>query len=273
MNAAAMIVVQVNDPSLKKAAVRAAHPEEDVVLENRLAAEALKFGFPRLVVRDAHPRRLAVPRGVPVLEVDRGTLGRWEADRRSQGLFPPHFDYIADRLREAVQDHASPSTSADRGLSDLSHAAGARLPRSLRSFGRRVLEFPIRYTTLHSLASASSTSPGALRARFRRRELASPSTYLRWFRLMAVADFLSDRTVTVARAARRLGFTSDGNLCRMMMTVTEMTPTEARTRRGWNHLLVSFSWQHLSGEDLEGWAALDDLFERRVLGTKNAPPP
>ncbi|MDE0898185.1 MAG: hypothetical protein OSA81_04140 [Longimicrobiales bacterium] len=45
-----------------------------------------------------------------------------------------------------------------------------------------------------------------------------------------------------------------------------MTPTKARTLPGWNRLLINFSWQHLSGEDLEGGAALDDLFECRVVG-------
>jgi hypothetical protein len=43
-----------------------------------------------------------------------------------------------------------------------------------------------------------------------------------------------------------------------------VTPTEVRTVRGWNRLLVSFGWQFLSPEALEGWASLDELFDRRV---------
>lgn len=58
----------------------------------------------------------------------------------------------------------------------------------------------------------------------------------------------------------------------MITTVTGMTPTEARTLRGWNRLFINFSWQHLSCEDLEGGAALDDLLECRVVGYKNGPP-
>jgi len=75
---------------------------------------------------------------------------------------------------------------------------GYRYPHT--PFGRRVLEFPIRYKAVHSLACAASTYPGALKARFRLHELTSPSTYLRRFQLMAVADLLSDRTVTVAQS-------------------------------------------------------------------------
>ena len=37
------------------------------------------------------------------------------------------------------------------------------------------------------VAAACDTSRGALKARFRRRGLPSPSTYLRWFRVFAVA--------------------------------------------------------------------------------------
>jgi hypothetical protein len=75
---------------------------------------------------------------------------------------------------------------------------------------------------------------------------------------------LSDRSVTVAAAAARLGFSSDGNLCRMMTSLTRLTPTDVRTLRGWNTLLISFAWQHLTPEALDGWAGLDGLFERRV---------
>jgi AraC-like DNA-binding protein len=81
---------------------------------------------------------------------------------------------------------------------------------------------------------------------------------------MAVAHVLSDRSVSVATAAHRLGFTSDGNLCRMMGALTRMTPTDVRTVRGWNTLLISFAWVHLTPEALDAWAGLDGLFERRV---------
>ena len=75
---------------------------------------------------------------------------------------------------------------------------------------------------------------------------------------------MSDRTVTVAAAARRLGFTSDGNLCRMLWSVSSMTPTEVRTLTGWRRLLITFTWQHLSADDREAWSTLDDLFRSRA---------
>jgi len=259
-----MIVVQVTDPNLRKAAVRAAHPEEDVVVEQRLAVEAIELGFPRLVIRDGLRRSQPLDTVVPVLEIDDATLRRWDLERRVQELPPTRLDHLTDSLRTAIEIESEGATWVDRAFGDLSRAAGARLPYPLRAFGRRVMEFPIHYTSLHPLAAACGTSRGAIKARFRRRGLTSPSTYLRWFRMMAVADLLSDRSVTVAGAARRLGFTSNGNLCRMMLTVTGVTPTEARTLRGWNRLLITFAWQHLSGDDLEGWAALDELFDHRA---------
>ena len=60
----------------------------------------------------------------------------------------------------------------------------------MRPFGRRVLEFPIRSTTVHSLACASPASPVVLKARFRHREVTSPSTYSRRFRLISSATGL-----------------------------------------------------------------------------------
>lgn len=107
-------------------------------------------------------------------------------------------------------------------------------------------------------------SRGALKARFRRRGLSSPAIYLRWFRLMAVARLLSDESVTVAAAAERLGFTSSGSLCRMMSTVAEMTPTEAKTSSGWNRIVISVARVHLSPRLLEAWESFGELLERRA---------
>ena len=259
-----MIVVQVNDPHLRRAVCRAAHPEEDVVLESRLAGDALEWGFPRLVVRDWEARPLALPRGVRLVEVDDRMLRRWELERRAEELPPTRLDHVTERMSVLMDRSGDERSWIDAALADLTRATGARLPLPLRAFGRRILEFPYRYTTLHPLAEACGTTRGALKARFRRRGLPSPSTYLRWFRIIAVANLLSDRSVTIASAARRLGFTSDGNLCRMIDAVAEMTPTEARTVKGWNRLLISFAWTKLAPDALEAWATLDDLFERRV---------
>jgi AraC-like DNA-binding protein len=127
-----------------------------------------------------------------------------------------------------------------------------------------VLEFPSRYRTLHDVADCCDMSRGALKARFRRRGLPSPYTYLRWLRVLAVAEVLSDRDVTVARAAYQLGFTSAGNLCRLIDQLADTTTTELRTVHGWRRLVVRFAWVHLSPEALAAWATLTDLFERRA---------
>jgi AraC-like DNA-binding protein len=259
-----MIVARVTDPLLRKALCAAAHPEEDVVLEAGLAGDALQCGFPRLLVRAGAFLGAEPPPGLPVLDLDDTLLARWEVERRSEELPLPKLDFLARRLRGLVERSALEASWVDAALADLSRAAGARLPLPLRAFVRRVLEFPIRYTTLHPIAKECGLTRGALKARFRRRGLGSPYTYLRWLRIIAVAEVLSDRSVTVASAAARLGFTSDGNLCRMMASVTRLTPTDVRSVHGWNALLISFAWQHLTPDALDAWAGLDGLFERRV---------
>ena len=81
---------------------------------------------------------------------------------------------------------------------------------------------------------------------------------------MAAAQVLSDRSVTVATAALGLGFGSSGNLCRMMAALAQTTPTEVRTVRGWNRLLITFAWAHLTPSALDAWAQVGPLFQRRV---------
>jgi AraC-like DNA-binding protein len=259
-----MIVAQVSDPTLRRAVFRAAWEEEDV-FDGRLGQVALELGFPRFLVRD-HVRSgfPSIPGGVPIVELDERLLGRWERERRAEELPLTRLEHLTNRLTAVMSPSPSEPTRVDRTLGDLSRAAGTRLPAPLRSFARRALEFPFHYRSLEPLAAACDTTPGALKARFRRRGLTSPSVYLRWLRLLAVSDLLSDRSVTVAAAARRLGFTSDGNLCRTMTNVTGMTPTEARSVVGWRRLVVSFAWSHLSVEALDGWATLDDLFSQRA---------
>ncbi len=260
-----MIVARVTDPYVRRALLAAANPEEDVVVEPVLVAESLQSGFPRLLVGGSGadwPEDAAY--GVPVLRLDDALLRRWEAERRAVEVLPPRVEFFASRLSALIEGSAADATWVDSALADLSRAAGARLPAPLRTFARRIMEFPGRYTTLHDVAEACGMSRGALKARFRRRGLASPYTYLRWFRIMAAAAVLSDRSVTVGAAAHRLGFTSSGNLCRMMASLADQTPTEVRTVRGWQRLLISFAWIHLTPEALEAWADLDRLFHRQA---------
>lgn len=259
-----MIVVRCTDPFLRHALALAAHAEEDVVAEADLAAEALQWRFARLLVRAGGYLGTQAPEGTPVLDLDDATLRRWESERRAEDVHQPKLDFLVRRLSGLIEPSAADATWVDTALADLSRAAGARLPISLRSFARRVLEFPTRYTSLHAVAEGCQLSRGALKARFRRRGLASPHVYLRWLRLMAAAQVLSDRSVTVASAAHRLGFTSSGNLCRTMAALAQLTPTEVRTVRGWNRLLITFAWAHLTPAALDAWAQVPPLFQRRV---------
>jgi AraC-like DNA-binding protein len=262
-----MIIAYVTDPTLRAAVRLAGHPEEDVILDADAAVEALSGGYPRLVVQSedrAWP--LATPFGsaLPVLTLTQATLARWESERHSSAFPGGRAEWLGRRIAMLVERQPNEATWVDRTLGELGRAAGAPLPPALRGFARRVLEFPSHYDDLHPLADACGLSRGALKARFRRRGLPSPSLYLRWFRVMAVAYQLSDRSATVAQVANRLGYTSDGNLCRSMISLTGLTPTEVRTLRGWNRLLISFAWRYLGKESVEGWRGLEDLFLSRV---------
>ena len=259
-----MILTRVSDPLVLQAVRNAAHPEEDVVADAELVLEAMQLGFPRLLVRSGAAVHERVPQSVAVLDLDKALLGRWEAERRAKELPPPRLEYLTSRLRVHLERPATDSTWVDAALAELGRAAGAPLPLPLRAFARRVFEFPSRYRTLHDVADCCGLSRGALKARFRRRGLPSPYTYLRWLRVLAVAEVLSDRDVTVARAAHRLGFTSAGNMCRVIDQIASTTTTELRTVHGWRRLVVRFAWVHLSAEALEAWATLTDLFERQA---------
>jgi AraC-like DNA-binding protein len=259
-----MIVLRCTDPVLRSAVALAAHVEEDVVTDGELAVEALQWRFARLLVRAGGHLGTKAPEGLRVLDLDDATLRRWEAERRSEEMPPPKLAFLVGRLSSLVEPSTMGPTWVDTVLADLGRAAGSRLPVALRCFARHVLEFPTRYTSLHAIADGCELSRGALKARFRRRGLASPSVYLRWLRLIAAAQVLSVRSVSVSSAAHRVGFTSDGNLCRTMMALAQLTPTEVRTVRGWNRLLITFAWAHLTPAALDGWAQVGPLFQRRV---------
>ena len=265
-----MIVGLCSDPILRAALRRTAHPEEDVILDERLVGSALELGFPRAVVyvpEDGHPlaRRFGgLDQGVAMIAITQATLRSWEADRRAHDVPPQRVHHTADRLRIVIAQHTLGPSWVDRALADLSRAAGARLPLALRTLGRRVMEFPLQYADLHGMADVTGMTRGALKARFRRRGLPSPAHYVRWFRVLAAARLLADRDVTTAQAAHRLGFTTGGNLCRSIKAVSGFSTSEVRNVPGWNRLLVSFAWNSLGRGALEQWATLDDLFLREA---------
>lgn len=257
-----MIVANVSDARIRAALLDAAHPEEEVVWDPGLILEAVERGYPRLFVEtEAARHSLAdLVRDVPVVqlsesETSRPLRGGSAAEGRAR---------LAEYLREVVEQRADAVSWVDRTLAELTRAAGRPLPPALRAFARHVLEFPSFYDDLHPVAERCGTSRGALKARFRRRGLPSPYSYLRWMRIMACANVLSDRNVTVAQTAHRLGYTSDGNLCRTMSQLTGFTPTEVRTPQGRSRLLMAFHQKHLQPDAVEGWNDLADLFLYQV---------
>jgi AraC-like DNA-binding protein len=260
-----VILVSSRDRLIQFAVGRVARPDEAVVVDPDWIDEALAHGFARLVVCDDEgtlPTSLG--RHVPTLHVSCGLLRSWERERARSEVPAPRVVYVAERLRPWVARAAVPATWVDRLIGDLSRATGGVLPLPFRAFARHALELPSRYTDLRAHAALSGLSRGALKARFRRRGLGSPFTYLRWLRALAVAEVLSDADVTVAAAAQALGFTSDTNMCRMVRAVTGVTPGRLRESGARRELLLAFASRCLAPSQLESWNGLVDLFERRV---------
>jgi AraC-like DNA-binding protein len=260
-----VILLSTRDPVLRLAMERCARPDEAVVGEDAWIHAALEHGCARVYVRDDRPTSLSASRSarVPELYVSPDMLRDWEQERRKLEVPLPRIDDLAYRLGLAITDVALDGTWVDRLLADLARATGAPLPLSLRAFVRHTLELPCRYTGLSTISEAAGLSRGALKARFRRRGLESPFTYLRWLRALAVAEILADPEVTVAAAARALGFTSDTNMCRMVKVLTGATPGSLREPGARRALQVEFMRRHMTTEALAGWAALGRLFRAR----------
>jgi AraC-like DNA-binding protein len=262
-----MILGILADPVLRASLARAVSSEEDVVVDAAAVLDALYHGFPRMMVHDAENRRIVerMLDGVDlrVLGLSESELASWDAARRGAKVLRSREDYATDRLRHLLRGERPGPTWVDLVFRDLSRAAGSQLPSPLRGFARRVMEFPGRYHDLHGLNEATGLSRGALKARFRRRELESPSIYLRWFRAMAAAHVLREREVTTLQASHRLGYTSDGNFCRALTSTTGLTPTELRSPQGRQRLLLLFAAKYLGPAALDAWASLDPLFAGR----------
>jgi AraC-like DNA-binding protein len=152
----------------------------------------------------------------------------------------------------------------DLVLRDLSRAIGHPLPPALVGLVRRVLEYPSGYVDMGALEALTGLSVGALKARFRRRGMPSPFSYLRWLRCFAVASRLQ-HGANVADAARRLGWTSTGNLCRYIYTTTGHAPSALGADGAWEMLVAAFATKHLGPVALDAWEGLDDLFLRTTV--------
>lgn len=264
-----MIVALLSDPFLRATVRRAALPDEDVYWSEERVHEALERGFPRLVVHateDAHPlghRIRGLPPELPVLTLSRPTLQAWESARRARGFAVSRVDDHGQRLRRIMERTAGPLPWVERIFRDVARAGGRSLSGSLKGLGRRVLEFPARYDDLGALARLTGLSRGALKGRFRRRDLPSPFAYLRWFRVMAVAHVLEDEAVTTAEAAFRTGLHSSGNLCRYVEDVSGLTPTRLRGSDAGLRLVAGFVEECVRDVETGAWEGLDELFLRR----------
>jgi len=265
-----MIVAPIQDGTLQRIVRRAALPEEDVFHRLDEVDEALRFGYPRLLVCEARNQerlevQLSLERyGLPVLAMREPLLRSWAAAWESHGLAVTRIDDSALRLRYLITRTADEADWVEGVFSDLSHTLGRKLPAELRGFARRIMEFPIRYASQALLGEAFGLSGGALKARFRRRELPSPSQYLRWFRVLAAAKILSDPQETTLTASFRLGFASDGNFCRWVRDTSGLMPSDLRNWNGRLLLLIRMAEECLPDGALEKWASFEGLFLRQV---------
>ena len=269
-----MILAPLSNPALRASVLRAALPEEDVFFRVEDVKEALRLGFPRLLVRDREdPFTSRVPGGegperdepgLPVLELTPAVLHRWRGAWQARGLAVTRIDDSALRLRALMHEAAGGRVWVDRALADLTRIAGGPLPPEFRGFARRVMEFPARYTFLQRVGESVDLSPGALKARFRRRGLPSPARYLSWLRLLAVDKVLANPSRTILTASQRLGFASDGNFCRWVRSASGLSPTQLRRQRHTLWLQTRFAGECLQATHRAGWRSLDGLFLRSV---------
>lgn len=261
-----MILAPLPDGNLRAVVRRAALPEEDVLYGEEEVRVAAELGFPRLLLcrtEDEDRLRWRVLRrspGIPVLGLTGPVLRSRDLGWRSQGLAVGRVDDLAARLRILLARTASTSEWVEGLFADLVLVLGRSLPGEFRGFSRRVLEFPSRYAFLGDLERAAGLTPGALKARFRRRGLPSPSLYLRWFRVWAAARVLSDPAETTLTTAFRLGFSSDGNFCRWVRDVSGLTPSAIRGREGRTLLLLRMTDACFPEDAVERFESLRGLF-------------
>lgn len=265
-----MILAPLTDPILRATVRRAALPEEDVFHRIGDVSQAMRFGFPRLLVHQPEDRfstsieKEAWARKIPVLGITGSTLKRWESAWRAQGLAMSRIDVSALRLRALMRAASGAPGWVDAVFADLSLILGCGLPADFKGFARRVMEYPARYSSLSDLGHFLNPSPGALKARFRRRGLPSPSTYLRWFRVMAAGKLLADPQQTTLTSSFRMGFTSDGNFCRWVQATSGYPPSALRGREGRMLVLLRLATETFPPGAMEAWGNLGGIFLREI---------
>ncbi len=254
-----MIVALVREKSLVDAVLAAASPEEDVFFGMGDGLEALYHGFPRLLIlgdgrESPLPSQVGVP-NVPVLRIgNEAASGGWW---RGGGVPRP------GRLTDLMSDAVDSGSWVDDLFGAMVAASGAGLPRAFRGFCRRVLEYPAHYVDLHAMARLTGLSRGALKARFRRRGLRSPAEHIRWLRVLAAGKVLGGSDVTTVEAAYRLGYTSNGNLCRVTQGIADVSPAELRDPAVRTRVLLGFVERFVLDPDLGArWSRFEPIFFR-----------
>lgn len=261
-----MIIAPVTDRSLRAIIRRAALPVEDVFYGQEEVRSALRFGYPRLLICLAEQqeslRRLlpAESRRPPVLALAKPTLRSWAEAWGADGLAVSPLDDSALRLRQIIGDMAQKDDWVEGVFAELTQIVGRGLPPEFRGFARRVLEFPYHYSSVEVLGTTAGLSAGALKGRFRRRGLPSPSRYLRWFRLLAAAQVLSDSRETILSASFRLGFASDGNFCRWVTATSGLPPSSLRDWDSRLRIVIRLAEDCLPASALRDWKRLGGLF-------------
>lgn len=265
-----MILAPLSDPTLRATVRRAALPEEDVFHRMGDVSDALRFGFPRLLVYQPEDRFSSTGEVeswrtlVPTLAISRAAFRGWESAWHAQGLAVSRIDDSALRLRALMRSASGSGSWVDGIFADLTLILGRGLPSGFKGFARRVMEYPSLYSSLQDLGRFLDLSPGALKARFRRRGLPSPANYLRWFRVVSAGRLLADAQQTTLLSAFRMGFASDGNFCRWVQATSGYPPSALRGREGRMMLLFRLAADGFPPGAMEGWADLGRVFLREV---------
>jgi AraC-like DNA-binding protein len=265
-----MILAPIHDRALRTIVRRAALPEEDVFHGAGDVREALQFGHPRILVCRWEDRfrirvRFSLDQlSVPVLALAGPTIRGWRSAWEVDGLAVSQIDDAALRLRRLIREAGAEAEWVEAAYSDLSRTIERAIPEDFRGFSRRILESPVRYSTLGSLGDTFGLSAGALKARFRRRGLPSPYLYLSWLRLLAASRLLADPSKTILSASHGMGFASDGNFCRWVNSASGLTPTDLRGWKGRLVVILRLAEMFLSEEQLEVWDSFGGVFLQRV---------
>lgn len=265
-----MILGALSERFLQEAVRRAAQPSEDVLMSDEDVLAGLRFGFPRALIYSreedsplVQTASVASP-DLPRVALTRAILLQWETAWQSARDHDPvtRIDDAASRLRTLIHLSQRHPRWVDEVFRSLVSASGQPLSPAFKGFARRVLEFPRRYNDLHGISHLTGHTRDAVKARFRRRSIPSPSLYLRWLRTVAVAYALSEPGATTAAVAFRFGYSSGGNLCRSIISTVDMTTVELRTPLGRSKLLLRFTDEMLKPQYLREWSDFGSLFLR-----------